>query len=107
MRIENVKRIILISAAFISVSAMIAAGVAAQAQYTRAQLEEGFDSFVTSGGHISDVSFGRKPKGGVALAAVTNAADQVKVYSQSAAFRTKWAEFARNNDSHPQPPAAM
>jgi hypothetical protein len=88
-------------------AAMVAAVVNAQQQYTRAQMEEGFYEFVTSGGHISQVNFGRKPKGGVALAAVTSAGDQMKAYAQSPAFRAKWAEYAKNNDSHPQPPVAM
>src|SRR5439155_223217 len=88
--------------------AVIAAAVNAQQQYSRAQMEEGFYNFVTSGGHISQVYFGRKPKGGgVALAAVTQAGDQVKAYAQSAAFRAKWAEFAKDHNSNPQPPAPM
>lgn len=101
------KRIASASVGMIALCALLTAGVNAEQQYSKAQLEEGFYSFVTSGGHISQVYFGRKPQGGVALAAVTTAGDQVKAYSQSAAFRAKWAEFAKNNDSHPQPPMPM
>src|SRR5207248_11139120 len=93
--------------AIVSVSATFGAAVYAQQQYSREQMEEGFYNFVSSGGHISQVYFGRKPKGGVALAAVTQAGDQVKAYAQSAAFRAKWAEFAKGHNSNPQPPAPM
>ena len=88
--------------------ALLAMGVNAQQQYSKAMIEEGFYNFVTSGGHISQVNFGGKPKGGVALATVTNVADQVKAYSQSPAFKGKWAEYAKNNSgSTPQPPVAV
>jgi hypothetical protein len=101
------KRIVFTSVAFLAVSALVASGVAAQQQYSKALIEEGFYDFVTSGGHISNVNFGGKPKSGIMLAAVNDVAGQVKAYSQSSTFRSKWAEFAKNNDSHPQTPLAM
>src|SRR3954462_684787 len=102
-----VKRILGISTALLALCAMISAGVNAAQQYTRQQMEEGFYNFVTSGGHVSQVYWGRKPKGGIALAAVTAAGDQVKAYAAAPAFRAKWAGFAASHNSNPQPPMAM
>src|SRR5947209_7754334 len=103
---DNLRRIHVLSGG-VMVLVIMSAGWATQGQYSKAMIEEGFYNFVISGGHISQVSFGGKPRGGIMLASVTNVAEQVKAYSQSAAFRAKWAEYAKENDSHPQPPVAM
>jgi hypothetical protein len=102
-----VKRIVISSFAVLAVSALLAVGVHAEQQYSKAMIEEGFYNFVTSGGHISNVYFGSKPKGGIMLTSVNDVAGQVKAYSQSPAFKAKWAEFAGGHNSNPQPPVAM
>jgi hypothetical protein len=99
------KRIVTTSFAILAVSAVLAAGVSAAQQYSKSMIEEGFYNFVTSGGHISNVSFGSKPKGGIMLASVNDVASEVKVYAQSPAFKAKWAEFARGHNETPQPVA--
>lgn len=98
------KRIVITFVLLVAVSALVAAGVAAQAQYSRQMIEEGFTSFVESGGRISNVNFGGKPRGGVVLATVNGVAGQVKTYSQSAAFRQKWTEYAHRNVPNPPQP---
>ena len=88
----------------LAVGALVAAGVAAEQQYSKQMIEEGFTSFVESGGQIGNINFGGKPRGGVIVATVNDVAGQVKAYAQSAAFRQKWTEYARRNvPSQPQP----
>ncbi len=99
------KRIVITSCTLLVVSALIAVGVAAEQQYSRQMIEEGFNTFVENGGNIAGVSFGMKPRGGAVVATVNDVAAQVKAYSQSAAFRQKWAEYAQRNI--PQKPMPM
>jgi hypothetical protein len=99
-----VKRIAIGSLVLLAAWALVAAGVAAESQYSRQMIEQGFTSFVESGGHVGNVNFGSKPRGGVVLATVNDVAGQVKAYSRSTAFRQKWTEYAqRNVPSAPQP----